>query len=200
MKAVLGIGNPGRNYQNTRHNIGFRILDKFTEKHSLVFTASKFDYLYADGKLNSSAFFLIKPTTYVNLSGIAAKDFLDHHEVDITDFLVVTDDVNLEEGQVRIRKSGGDGGHNGVHSLIYHLESETFPRIRFGIGKAFAKGEMAGYVLSPFSEENREVVNKQIDFAVELIEKFITNDIQYMLDYYSKSLKNKINSNKGEGK
>jgi PTH1 family peptidyl-tRNA hydrolase len=143
---------------------------------------------------------LIKPTTYVNLSGIAAEDFFDHHEIDITEFLVVTDDVNLDEGKIRIRKSGGDGGHNGIHSLIYHLGSELFPRIRFGVGNKFDKGEMADYVLSPFSEDNIEQINNQIDFAVELMEKFIINDFQTMLDYYSKSLQNKINSNNGEGK
>lgn len=133
---------------------------------------------------------MIKPVTYVNLSGLAAVDFLAEYDVNIEDFLVVYDDLNLDPGKIRIRKSGGDGGHNGISSLIYHLQNDSFPRLRFGIGNNFNKGEMADFVLSSFDPEDSAQIDTQIDYSVELIEKFISGGLKSMLEYFS------INSNK----
>jgi PTH1 family peptidyl-tRNA hydrolase len=156
---------------------------------------SKFDYFVAEGSVSNNDFSLIKPTTYVNNSGLAAKDFIDASGVDISDFLVVSDDVNLEPGKLRIRKSGGDGGHNGLYSIIYHLKSEDFPRLRFGIGKDFEDGSMANYVLSKFDEKEEPTVNEAIELSMFLIESFIVDGIQGALNLYSKEMKNhKANS------
>ncbi len=186
MKVVFGIGNPGEKYTFTRHNIGFIIIDYLAKKHNLEFKPSKFDFYYAEGELDSFRYFLIKPTTYVNNSGIAAKDIFEYYDISLPDFLVVTDDVNLDEGKIRIRNSGGDGGHNGIASIIYHLETDQFPRLRFGIGKRFEPGEMANYVLSKIDEETFKSIEPNIHFAAELIEKFIVGGIKNMLDFYSK--------------
>ncbi len=174
LKIVFGLGNPGKMYENTRHNIGFEILDKFAEKHNLVFREGKGDY-YIAGSENkfASSFFLVKPVTYVNASGIAAAQLFDFYEIDIKDFLVVVDDLNLPPGKIRVRQKGGDGGHNGLHSIIYSLESDAFPRLRFGIGNEFENGEMADYVLSKFDEETRKSIDEKIEDAVELIETFL---------------------------
>jgi len=190
LKVIFGIGNPGERYKLTRHNIGFIIIDYFAEIHNLEFKPSKFDFYYAEGQLESFRYILVKPTTYVNNSGIAAKEIFNNYDVNLTDFLVVTDDVNLDEGKIRIRNSGGDGGHNGIASIIYHLESDRFPRLRFGIGKNFQNGDLAEYVLSKIDEKTFESIKPNIVFAAQLLEQFIYGGTKGMLDFYSKSLSN----------
>ncbi len=185
MRCVVGLGNPGKKYAMTRHNIGFLILDSFAEKHKINFTASKMDFYKSEGTLKSSDFFLIKPTTYMNLSGEAVLDFITAHPLPLEDLLIVYDDVNLPAGKIRLRKSGSDGGHNGIKSIIYHLNNNEFPRLRFGIGNDFPKGEMASFVLDKFSPEENEIINKGIDFSIELIEKFITGGYKLMADYFA---------------
>ncbi len=132
---------------------------------------------------------MVKPTTYVNRSGIAALELSEEIDFDLKDFLVVVDDINLPTGKIRIRGKGGDGGHNGLYSLIYQLESEDFPRLRFGVGNNFEKGEMADYVLSPFNEDEMEIVQEKIDFSAQLIEVFIKEGYVAMLNFLAKSLK-----------
>ncbi|NOX17956.1 MAG: aminoacyl-tRNA hydrolase [Chlorobi bacterium] len=194
MKIVLGIGNPEKKYSHTRHNVGFMIVDKFALKHKLQFEPSKYDFFYSFYKLGSKEFMLVKPTTYVNLSGLAAKQIIENYDCAPEDLLIVCDDVNLDSGKIRIRKSGGDGGHNGLYSIIYQLETDNFPRLRFGIGQDFAKGEMKDYVLSKFSSEELESLENNFDFSVELIESFIDGGVNSMLDYYSKNVINNMTS------
>lgn len=196
MRLVVGIGNPGKRYELTRHNAGFIILDAFAAKHGLDFKPSKKDYYIAGSENIASPFFLIKPTTYVNMSGTAVLDFIDQYNIDTSDILVVADDINLELGRIRLRQSGGDGGHNGLKSIIYHLESNYFPRLRFGIGSEFEKGLMADFVLTKFSSEDLKYLEKPVLFSVELIEKFISDGYKSMLDHFSKNISlTKSNSN-----
>ncbi len=186
LKIVFGLGNPGKQYIGTRHNIGFEILDKFAEKHNLTFTEGKGDFYIAGSEnLFASSFFLVKPTTYVNASGVAASQIFDFYDVEITDFLVVVDDLNLPPGKIRIREKGGNGGHNGLYSIIYSLGSDNFPRLRFGIGSDFEKGKMADYVLSKFDEETQEIVNNKIEEAVEYIEVFLDGGFDAMVKLQS---------------
>ena len=194
MYLVVGLGNPGIKYELTRHNIGFQILDRIALKYKMKFKSSKKDYNYSEGVMNSSDFFLVKPTSFMNLSGEAVSDFLDDHPVDIENILVLVDDVNLSVGEIRLRKSGSDGGHNGIKSILYHLQNDSFPRLRFGIGNEFEKGEMANFVLARFTKDEFEVINKNVEFAVELIEKFISGGYKAMLDFYSKSKKKSLDS------
>jgi peptidyl-tRNA hydrolase, PTH1 family len=186
VRLIFGIGNPGNRYSQTRHNSGLLLLDQYAQKNSLPFIASKNDYFFAEGKTAQSGFSLIKPTTYVNNSGIAALQAVQEYNISISDFLVVADDVNLETGKVRIRVGGGDGGHNGINSIIYHLNSDDFPRLRIGIGNNFGKGEMADYVLSPFAKEEFAIISGAFCEAVILIDEFIQGGIKQMLDANSK--------------
>jgi peptidyl-tRNA hydrolase, PTH1 family len=195
LRAVVGLGNPGKRYELTRHNVGFQILDKFAENNKLNFRPSKRDYYYSEGSSESSDFFLVKPTSYMNLSGEAVLDFLDTHPLDIENLLVVVDDVNLQVGQVRLRKSGSDGGHNGIKSIVYNLQSDLFPRLRFGIGSDFEKGEMSQFVLDRFKEEEIKIVSENMNFCVELMKEFISGGYKSMLDFYSRN-SNKINAQK----
>ncbi|MEJ5350605.1 MAG: aminoacyl-tRNA hydrolase [Melioribacteraceae bacterium] len=184
MYLIVGLGNPGKKYELTRHNIGFLILDKFASKKNLHFK-KKENYQYVEGSTGSSTFFLVKPTTYMNLSGIAVSEFLSKINIPLENMLIVVDDVNLELGKIRLRKSGSDGGHNGLKSIIYHLESNQFPRLRFGIGNKF-EGELAEYVLSKFSDEELSSINDSLEFSIELIENFIQGGYKLMSDYFSK--------------
>lgn len=196
MRAVLGLGNPGSRYQLTRHNVGFILLDQFVRKHDLKFEASRKDYYFTRGELSGSPFVLIKPTTYMNLSGVAAADLIAEYQLPLNELLVVYDDINLEPGQIRIRKSGSNGGHNGLHSIIYHLGSEDFPRLRFGIGSEFGKGNLSDYVLSRFTEKELSLLERSFIYGVELIEVFIKEGLNKMLDVFSSSSKTyQINPN-----
>lgn len=190
MKAILGLGNPGEEYINTRHNVGFMILDRFAEKYHLQFKPSKHDYYFASGELENFPFVLVKPLTYVNRSGESALDVLNDYKITLNDILIICDDLNLEFGKIRIRKTGGDGGHNGIASIIYSLNSDYFLRLRFGIGRNFEKGEMVNFVLSRFTENELSELTKKYDLAVELMESFILGGSETMLNLLSK--KNKI--------
>lgn len=182
MRIIFGIGNPGIRYRHTRHNAGFLLLDYFAQKRSLQFVDAGGDYLEAAGKINEQGFFLIKPTTFVNNSGIAAKQLFERYILKPEDFLVVCDDLNLKSGTLRLRLSGGDGGHKGLFSIIYHLLTENFPRLRIGIGSSSKQEDLSGYVLSEFSEAELENLNSTFKMASILLEEFIIGGSKRMLE------------------
>ena len=186
MKAIVGLGNPGKRYQLTRHNIGFIILDTFAQKHNLEFSPGKGDYYFVGSVLDTSHFNLYKPTTYMNLSGIAVRQILETDNIELDELLIISDDINLDTGKIRIRESGGDGGHNGLSSIIYQLNSDKFLRLRFGVGNDFEDGKMPDYVLQNFYENEWEIIRLSVDFSVSLIEQFIVGGKQLMLNYFSK--------------
>lgn len=186
MRIVFGIGNAENRYKRNRHNAGFMQLDYIAEKHSISFLPSKGNYYFAEGKINNSEFTLVKPTTYVNNSGIAALQALQNYNIVSNDLLVIFDDVNLNLSEIRIRLSGGDGGHNGIASIIYHLSTDQFPRIRIGIGNNFFKGEMADYVLTDFNPDEMNILNEVFKRGCELVEGFIKGGEKKMLDINSK--------------
>lgn len=186
MRIILGIGNPGNRYLSNRHNAGFILLDQLASKYSLSFIPSKGDYYFCEGKIGGEKFSMIKPTTYVNNSGIAALQAMETYETDISDFIVVHDDLNLEFAKIKVSISGGDGGHNGIGSIIYHLNNDLFPRIRIGIGSDFDKGYMADYVLTDFSEKEFEEMQNTFVLGVQLSEEFIKGGVKQLLDANSK--------------
>jgi PTH1 family peptidyl-tRNA hydrolase len=187
LKAIFGIGNPGTNYRLNRHNVGVAFLDYLSNYFSNEFSPSKGDYYFFEGKIDNSPFVLIKPSTFVNLSGNVVKQVFEHYNLSNEDLLVVYDDVNLEPGSIKVKLNGGDGGHNGVHSIIYHLNDEKFPRIRIGIGKNFKPGEMALYVLSNFSESETETIKPAFELCKDLCIAFITGGEKRMLEVFSQS-------------
>jgi PTH1 family peptidyl-tRNA hydrolase len=186
VRLILGIGNPGKQYSFTRHNAGFLLLDNYAQKNSISFKASQKDYYFAEGKTADCGFSLIKPSTYVNDSGLAAIQAIEEYNIELTDMLVIADDVNLETGKFRIRANGSGGGHNGMNSIIYHLNSDNFPRLRIGIGNDFRRGQMADYVLSVFSKEEEVIISKVFADTMVLIDEFIKSGTKGMLDANSK--------------
>lgn len=187
MRILLGIGNPGIKYNLTWHNVGFIILDRLAEQLNIHFKPSKHDYYFAEGSIQDNDFILIKPTTYVNNSGLAALQIIEKYPVQLEDFLVVCDDLNIPKGEIKIKQSGGDGGHNGLASIIYHLNSNKFPRLRFGIGNGFDKGDMAKYVLSKISLKDFELIDKNLNLSIVLLTDFILGGMKNMLNCYSKN-------------
>jgi PTH1 family peptidyl-tRNA hydrolase len=161
-------------------------LDYLAEKFSLSFVPSKFDYVAASGDIDNKSYTLIRPATYVNKSGIAAADAVKYYGVEIKDFLVIVDDINLEFSTLRVRASGGDGGHNGMNSIVYSLSSDQFPRLRIGVGNSFEKGDMADYVLTDFNKEERKTLEKTFDHCKILVEEFIKGGLESMLNANSR--------------
>ena len=197
MRAIVGIGNPGSKYINNRHNVGIQFLDYFNKQKLLTFKHSKFDYYYSEGELLGMPFVLIKPDTYVNLSGVTTLNCMLNYNIDVQDLLIIIDDINFDIGAIRIRKSGGDGGHNGLKSIIYHLASNKFPRLRIGIGNDFKNGLLPDYVLSDFKEDEISELNKSFDIISQLIESFIVDGYNKMLSTYSRLINEKnVNNNR----
>jgi len=161
-------------------------LDHLALLNSLTFSASKGDYYFARGTFSGNDYQLIKPTTYVNNSGIAVKQAMEKNSLDVQDLLIVHDDVNLPHSEIRVKARGGDGGHNGLSSVIWHLMSDEFPRIRIGVGNDFEKGEMADYVLSDFSTDEMNMLDEKIETVHTLINEFITGGLNGLLDANSR--------------
>lgn len=190
MRLLIGIGNPGPKYRGTRHNAGFIALDYFGEKYGLRFEPGKGKFYFAKGQFAAVPFMLIKPTTYVNLTGEAVSALSEELNVMPEDIVVIHDDINLPAGMVKVKMSGSDGGHNGIHSIIYHLQTGDFPRIRIGIGSDFAKGDMAAYVLSRFESDEQTLMNDAFMRSSVLIKAFIADGMKGMLDINSRLARN----------
>lgn len=195
MRIIVGIGNPGSSHRYNRHNVGFQFLDFFVQKKILLFNASKFDYHFAEGELLGTPFVLVKPDTFVNNSGLAVLDCTRYYSANVEDVLVVVDDIHLNFSDIRIRRSGGDGGHNGLNSIIYHLSSENFSRLRIGIGSDFESGSLVNYVLSDFNKNDFVQLEKTFNLSIQLVESFVSDGYSSMLSTFSR-LKNLDKLNK----
>lgn len=197
MQVIIGIGNPGIRYEFTKHNAGFLLLDYFAKKKSINFKEAAGDYIEAIGKIGEKNFTLIKPVTYVNNSGISARQIFEKYSLLPEECLVVCDDTNLKNYDFRVRLSGGDGGHNGLSSIIYHLMTEQFPRIRIGIGTNPPDMVLSDYVLSEFSKSELQEYQTTFSKCAFLIEEFIVGGSKKMLEANSVLVKseNPNNSN-----
>ncbi len=186
---VVGLGNPGTAYRETRHNIGFSVLDELCARWKCSLREAKGDYFYAVVRRTEQQLILIAPATYMNNSGVAVKDALDVYGVDLESCLVVADDFSLPLGTLRLRKGGSDGGHNGLYSIVYHLNSDAFPRLRCGIGvpEMPAGEETASFVLSPFGEGEREAAGMMVRRAADAVESFTQIGIDRTMNFYNKA-------------
>ena len=168
---IAGLGNIGAEYVNTRHNIGFKVLDRLASQEGLEFKTAKLGAV-AEYKLKGRTFILLKPNTYMNLSGKAIKYWLDTEKIPLENLLVVTDDLNLPFGSIRIKGKGSDGGHNGLKNTQLVLNTGDYARFRFGISDEFKKGQQVDYVLGEWSEEEKAKLPERLDTAVEAIKSF----------------------------
>jgi PTH1 family peptidyl-tRNA hydrolase len=165
MKVILALGNPGARYELTRHNIGWLVADAIAHRLRADFRPARGEYYEAKGEWRGNGLLLVKPTTYMNNSGLAARQLVERLGISPADILVVVDEIQFPVGRSQLKPSGSSGGHNGVESIIEHLGTTGFPRLRCGVGKDFGPGEMVDYVLAPFPEREREEVERMIDEA-----------------------------------
>lgn len=170
---IAGLGNIGAEYVNTRHNIGFKVVDFLAAKESLSFDTVKFGAM-AEYRFKGRTFFLLKPNTYMNLSGKALKYWIDKENIPIENVLVITDDLNLSFGTIRIKPKGSDGGHNGLKSIQQVLGHSNYPRFRFGISDEFKKGQQVNYVLGEWDDAEKAKLPERLELASEIIRSFGT--------------------------
>ena len=174
---IIGLGNPGINYENTRHNIGFKVLDKFVSYFKINFKSEKYADL-CEIRFKGRKLILLKPNTYMNLSGKAVKYWMERAKVRQEIILVVTDDISLDFGSLRLRKKGSDGGHNGLKNIQEFLGDSNFSRLRFGVGKNFLKGGQSDFVLGLFTEEDLQSIDERIDMTIKMIESFCISGVE----------------------
>lgn len=171
MKLIIGLGNPGKQYDYTRHNIGFEVIDALAKEWNAPLTNAKFNGMYATVHRPEGKVILLKPLTYMNLSGESVRPLMDYFDIDVEDIIVIYDDLDLETGKLRLRQKGSAGGHNGIKSLIQHLGTQQFNRIRVGVNRPPAGMKVADYVLSKFSKDDASVVTEAVDKSVAAVEK-----------------------------
>ncbi len=195
MRVIAGLGNPGPEYEQTRHNAGFMFLDYFAEAQSLRFKETIGNYSFARGILHGAPYLLIKPHTFMNNSGYVVSRVLLKNQVEPEDMMLIYDDLNLELGKFKLKAKGSDGGHNGISSVIQAIKTEDFPRIRIGIGNRFETGKMADYVLSRFTDREMREISKSYELIKELTKAFIKSGVKGALDLHStlSSAKSKAN-------
>ena len=186
MKLIVGLGNPGKEYENTRHNTGFMVLDRLSEKLNIEMTQSKFKGLYGKGKYKGEDVILLKPQTYMNLSGESVRQVMDFFKINQEDILVIYDDLDINPGIIKIRKKGGPGTHNGMKSVVSRLNSEDFPRVRVGIGMPEFKGDLVNYVIGNITDEDYEELKKGINKASEAVASIIKDGIDMAMNKYNK--------------
>ncbi len=185
VKLIVGLGNPGEEYQFTRHNVGFIILDHLAEKHKIFLKKQGFDAIYGRGKIEDEAVLLAKPQTYMNLSGVAAARIVSYFKIDLQDLIVIHDDLDLPFQTIRLKSGGGDGGHKGLISIATHLGSVDFLRVRIGIGKPAFKTMTERYVLSPFSAEEAKVLPRLVATAGEAAGEIVLRGMQSAMRIYN---------------
>ena len=191
MYIIVGLGNPKKEYDNTRHNIGFDVIDALADMGRIGMTEKKHKAIIGKGIIGGRKVILAKPQTYMNLSGESVRELMDYYKIDETmELIVISDDISLDVGQLRIRKKGSAGGHNGLKNIILHLGHDNFQMIKMGVGEKPKNYDLADYVLGHFSKEERVIMNDSISDACKAIEMMINDDTDGAMNLFNK--KNKI--------
>ena len=185
MKIIAGLGNPGAEYAQTKHNVGFMLLDALAERLNAPAWKEDFFSAITEVRIGGEKVFLVKPLTYMNNSGEALGPMLSYYKVDVDDLVVVHDDMDIPAGTVRIRKKGGSGGHNGIKSILTHVGSEGFARVRIGIGRPPAGWTVINHVLAPFSSEDAPKIRAAIDYLLPAAECIVTDGVDLAMNKYN---------------
>ena len=202
MKAVIGLGNPGRDYAGTRHNIGFDTITALTDKYNLRLSEKRFKGLCGDGIIAGQRVIFVQPQTYMNLSGECVRAVTDFYKLEPEDIIIICDDINLDVGRLRIRKKGSAGGHNGLKNIILHLGTDEFPRIRVGVGAKTEGQDLVKHVLGRFGNEEEEVIREAIKNAASAVEEWLSEGIDSAMNKFNslgnKNAKTAVKDNKPE--
>lgn len=185
LNVIVGLGNPGNKYENTRHNVGFSTIDLLSVKHGIKVDRLKHRALTGDGSIKGERVLLVKPQTFMNLSGESVRDIAEWYKLPMENIIVIYDDVDLPVGTVRIRPKGSSGTHNGMKSVIYQLQSDDFPRIRIGIGKAPEGWDLADYVLSRFSGDEAKDIRQSVERAADAAASIVADGVAAAMNLYN---------------
>ena len=174
MFLIVGLGNPGKEYDGTRHNIGFAAVDCIAEKYNIELNREKFKGVFGEGFIDGKKVILLKPTTYMNLSGESIREVINFYKISNEEVIVIYDDISLEVGRLRIREKGSHGGHNGIKSIIANLGTDVFPRVKIGVGAP--KGNLVSHVLGKFSEDEIEILRETIKASSDAVGIMVKSD------------------------
>lgn len=186
MKLVAGLGNPGRQYAGTRHNVGFEVIDELTRRHEVVLEAAPVDAVMGKWRSSGEMVLLVKPLTFMNLSGEAVGGLMRYFKIDAGDVLIVTDEVNLPVGRIRLRGNGSEGGHNGLRSIAQHLGTTEYSRLRIGVGRGDTQRDLADHVLAMFTPQEQPEVRNAITRAAEAVESFVTDGLAKTMNVFNR--------------
>ena len=184
MLLIVGLGNPGKEYENTRHNIGFMILDQFAKKNNVNIDSKKFNGLYTEVLVNNKKVILLKPQSFMNLSGEVVKKFVDYFKIDIDDVLVINDDLDIEIGKYKLKKSGSSGGHNGLKNIENHLQTNNYKRLKVGISKE-KNIDTKDYVLGKFNKQELEILNSVIQTSENILTDYFEMTFDNLMNKYN---------------
>ena len=185
MYLIAGLGNPGAKFEQTRHNVGFLTLDIFAEKWDIPIKKLKFKSLYGEGSIHGEKVILVKPQTYMNLSGESIREWVNFYKIPMDHLIVIQDDIDLPVGKLRIRPKGSAGTHNGMKSIIYQLQRDDFPRIKIGVGQQESGEDLAHYVLSGFLKEEKEIMEEAILDAAKALQVMIEEDVETAMNQFN---------------
>ena len=189
MFIIAGLGNPGREYENTRHNIGFDTIDAIADKYHIQVAELKHKAKIGKGYIGGDKVILAKPLTFMNLSGESVRAIIDYYKVDVeTELVVISDDISLLPGQLRIRKRGSAGGHNGLKNIIQHVGGDNFQRIRMGVGEKPKEYDLVDWVLGHFNKEDRKAVDEAIQKAVQAVEIILTDGADAAMNEFNRKV------------
>ena len=181
----VGLGNPENDYSNTRHNMGFNVVNRVAEKYDVSINKSKFKALYGMGSVNGEKVIFLKPQTFMNLSGESVNEVVNYYKIDMDNILVIYDDMDIEPGKIRIRKSGSPGTHNGIKSVTHCLNSQNFPRVRVGIGKPKANEDVIGYVIGAIDTEDKEKLENGVEKAADAVCAILEHGIDFAMNKFN---------------
>ena len=185
MYLIVGLGNPEEEYSKTRHNMGFNTINKISQQYNIEVKQNKFQALYGSGMIEKEKVILLKPQTYMNLSGNSVKEVVDFYKIEKEKILVIYDDMDIEPGKIKIRKKGGAGSHNGMKSVVEELQSTDFARIRVGIGQPEFKSDMINYVIGKVSQEEQEILQQGVEKAAKAVEEILKNGIDIAMNKFN---------------
>jgi len=188
MYIITGLGNPGKRYENTRHNLGFITIDYLARENNIKVNKIKHKALVGEGTISGHKVLLVKPQTYMNLSGESVREVVEYYKIDAEDLLVIYDDIDLPAGQLRIRKKGSAGTHNGMRSIIYQIQTDMFPRLRIGIGTDRKTG-LIGHVIGGFKKEERRIMEDAVERAAKAVELILSEGVERAMAEYNIKIK-----------
>ncbi|MBO5530494.1 MAG: aminoacyl-tRNA hydrolase [Bacilli bacterium] len=185
MRLIVGLGNPGKEYENTRHNIGFNVLNRYLEKNNLKLDKDKFNGLFTKTSINDEDVILLEPQTFMNLSGDSVRKVMDFYKINVDDILVIQDDLDMEVGKIKLKEKSSSGGHNGIKDIEQKLGTNNFKRLKVGISNDKNR-DTKDYVLGKFSKEDKEILDKSYDICLNIIDDFFKMNFDLLMGKYNK--------------